>query len=377
MKILFVVTHLLGSGHLSRTLTLARAFQAAGHSVTVASGGMPAPHLNDEGVPLVQISPLQSDGVDFTRLLDATGAVAGARYLSDRQVQLCNVVYDTEPDVLITELFPFGRRVLREEFEALLKAKKSLPGTSLIFSSIRDILAPPSKPSKADFALKTIRTFYDGILVHSDRDVTPLGLSWPVDGLEPYLYYTGFVAPPAAEPHPALDGKGEILVSAGGGDVGSALFAFALQAAHQEPERRWRLLLGGAHAIERCRDILNDAPANLTAEPARRDFRQMLYHAATSVSMCGYNTAQDILQSGCPAVFVPFEAGQEVEQTLRATALSALNQVEVLPASKLTPTALLACIKHVQSGPARVARATSDGAAVTVGVVEKMLRSAI
>jgi len=44
----------------------------------------------------------------------------------------------------------------------------------------------------------------------------------------------------------------------------------------------------------------------------------MLYHAAASVSLCGYNTALDILQAGTPAVFVPFDDGSEVEQGLRA-----------------------------------------------------------
>ena len=48
----------------------------------------------------------------------------------------------------------------------------------------------------------------------------------------------------------------------------------------------------------------------------------MLYHAAASVSLCGYNTALDVLQSGVPAVLVPFDNGGEVEQSLRAEALA-------------------------------------------------------
>ena len=53
MNVLIVVTHLLGTGHLSRALTLGRAFAAAGHDVTIASGGMPAPQLNHSGVTLL------------------------------------------------------------------------------------------------------------------------------------------------------------------------------------------------------------------------------------------------------------------------------------------------------------------------------------
>ncbi len=76
MKVLIVVTHLLGTGHLSRALTLARAFVAAGHRARVVSGGMPAPQFVSDGIELEQLPPLRSDGTDFSRLLDAEGAVA-------------------------------------------------------------------------------------------------------------------------------------------------------------------------------------------------------------------------------------------------------------------------------------------------------------
>ena len=61
MKVSIVVTHLLGTGHLARALTLGRAYGAAGHDVQVVSGGMPAPQLNSDGVDVVQLPPLRSD----------------------------------------------------------------------------------------------------------------------------------------------------------------------------------------------------------------------------------------------------------------------------------------------------------------------------
>ena len=71
MNVLIAVTHLLGTGHLARALTLARAFVAQGHKVQILSGGGPAPQLDHSGVDLLQLPPLRSDGVDFTRLLIA------------------------------------------------------------------------------------------------------------------------------------------------------------------------------------------------------------------------------------------------------------------------------------------------------------------
>ena len=78
MRVMIVVTHLLGTGHLVRALNIARACVDAGHSVTLVSGGMPVVHLDFTGVNLVQLPPLRSDGVDFTRLLTSDGSVASA-----------------------------------------------------------------------------------------------------------------------------------------------------------------------------------------------------------------------------------------------------------------------------------------------------------
>lgn len=374
MNVLIVVTHLLGTGHLARALNLARAYGAAGHDATVVSGGMQAPQLNSDGVTVLQLPPLRSDGVDFARLLDQDGALAGPEVYDARRAMLMDHLQDLQPDVLITELFPFGRRTLKAEFTALLEAAHDLPQRPLICASVRDILAPPSKPAKAALADDLIARFYDAVLVHSDAGITPLSLSWPVsDAVQAKLRYTGFVAPPPAGPHPHGLGDGEIIVSAGGGDVGAHVFDTCRAAAARDPDRRWRLLLGGQNAAARCDALMQTAPANVVIEPARPDFRQMLYHAAASVSLCGYNTALDVLQSGVRAVFVPFDAGNEVEQGLRADALAQMPGVGVLRNADLTPDSLLATLKTVLASPDRAARSAGlDGAAMTVTLTDEM-----
>ena len=377
MNVMIVVTHLLGTGHLARALTLARAYITLGHTVTIASGGMPAAQLDRGDVQILQLPPVRSDGVNFTVLLDDQGAPASDAMMGDRIAALLGRLAAQAPDILITELFPFGRRILRAEFEALLQAAHNLPHRPLICSSIRDILAPPSKPKKAVLADQLIDTFYDMVLVHSDRDVTPLELSWPVsEALAPKLHYTGFVAPPAPSPHPQGSGTKEVIVSAGGGDVGAHIFAAAIGAARQDPDRHWRILVGGADAAERGADLARAAPANVTVEPARPDFRQMLHHAAASVSMCGYNTALDVLQTGCPAVFIPFDAGSEVEQGLRADALARLPGIAVLRSADLSPDRLTKALLEVTLTARRAPRqAGFDGARETVKITAHHLEA--
>lgn len=373
MKVLIAVTHLLGTGHLSRALTLARAFVAGGHVVRLVSGGFAAPQLDTSGVEVLQLPPLRSNGVDFTRLLDADGALADAAYLEQRRMQLAAAAQDMQPDVLITELYPFGRRSLRQEFLALLEAADALPRRPVILASVRDILAPPSKPEKATKADAVIARYYDAVLVHSDPAATRLQISWPVsDMLETKLRYTGYVAPPAAGPHPQQAGLGEVLVSAGGGSVGTPLYETALEAARLMPDTPWRLLVGGADAAARIAEF-SDKGSPALIEPARRDFRQMLSHAAVSVSMCGYNTALDLLQAGTPAVLVPFDAGNETEQGLRAASLAPLNGFETLPTAALKPETLCAAVKAaMQAAPRPAGGFRFDGAARSVEIAVEL-----
>ena len=150
------------------------------------------------------------------------------------------------------------------------------------------------------------------------------------------------------------------------------MFEAALAAAAQD-QRRWRILLGGADAPARAATLSTSAPSNVVIEPARPDFRAMLYHAAASVSLCGYNTALDVLQSGCRAVFVPFDEGSEVEQSIRAKALATLPGIAVLPSAELAADRLLMALEDVLNAPPR-APATDgfSGAQETVRIVQDL-----
>jgi predicted glycosyltransferase len=378
VKAMIAVTHLLGTGHLSRALTLARAFVANGHDTLLATGGAPAPQLDQTGIQMLQLPSLRSDGTNFTRLLDDTGSPANDRYLKQRSNKLNDAIVAFQPDILITELFPFGRRILSAEFLSLLETAKLLPTSPVILSSIRDILAPPSKPAKATRADEVITSYYDAVLVHSDPHSTQLDQSWPVsEKLAPFLRYTGYVAPPSAPPHPDNAGAGEILVSAGGGSVGDALFQTAIETACLNPGQQWRLLVGGSDAAERVVKLAHQAQGTRTiVEPARPDFRQMLANAAASVSMCGYNTALDLLQAGTPAVMIPFDAGNEVEQTLRATSLASLPGLSVLRNADLTPETLNSHLLQVlKDGPRSNTGLRFDGAARSVQLACDMAKA--
>jgi predicted glycosyltransferase len=376
MRVLICVTHLLGTGHLSRALTLARAFVVKGHEAHVLSGGLPVASLNADGIILHQLLPVKSDGVNFTTLLMENNVVADESYLNRRKQGALALLAKVAPDVVITELFPFGRRVLKGEFLALLNGARNLARPPMVLGSVRDILAPPSKPVKALETDAILAAYYSAVLVHSDPAITALEVSWPVsESLRGKLRYTGFVAPPAAAAHPDGVGRGEVLVTAGGGEVGLPLFQTALQAAAADQDTKWRLLVGGNNKERDINALRYEAQSeNVIIEPTRPDFRQMLAHAKAAVCMCGYNTAMDLLQCGTPAVFVPFDAGGEVEQTLRATALAERDDFAVVSAGEATAERILAALNRVTtSRPSRRETVLFDGAQETVKITEKLL----
>ncbi len=377
MQILMSVTHLLGTGHLSRALTLAHAFTSADHKVTLISGGMPAPHLNAAGIDIRQLPAVRSDGTNFTKLLTPDNDVASTDYLTQRAETMVSILSETQPDIVITELFPFGRRVLRNEFKELLDAAKKQAKPCITLCSIRDILAPPSKPEKSAKTDALISECYDGVLVHSDKATTPLEQSWPVsEMLSEKLHYTGFVAPKPAGLHPNHLGQDEIIVSAGGGSVGKDIFECAVKAAALSSQN-WRLLVGGSHpeaAIKHLQSLVKSN--NITIEPARPDFRQLLNHAACSISMCGYNTALDLMQAGCPGVFIPFDDGGEVEQTLRATSLAKHPSFEVLTNKEMSPEKMILAVQNAQkTGRIQTDNTPFNGADKTVQIAVQIAKN--
>ncbi|MEO1274428.1 MAG: glycosyltransferase [Pseudomonadota bacterium] len=373
MRLLIVVTHLLGTGHLARATALGEAAAAAGHDVTLVSGGMPAPHLARDGVRLVQLPPLRSDGTAFTRLLSGEGRPATDEYLLKRRRALLTALDEAAPGGLVTELFPFGRRVLAGEFEALLQAAKSRPGRPRIFASIRDVLAPPSKPAKAEQTERRLRAYYDGVLVHGDPSVMRLEQSWPITApLRAMLSYTGFVAPALPETTADGDGAGEILVTAGGGPVGQHLFETAVAAAArlEGPHRTWRLLIGGDDRQARIDGLRENAPPWVIIEPVRPDFRELLQRAALSVNQAGYNTILDVAAARIPSVIVPFEDAGETEQAQRAACFAERYGYRVLPERELTPETLATAMEAaLKASPPSAPPPDLSGAARSVALL--------
>ncbi|SEA67801.1 hypothetical protein [Rubrimonas cliftonensis] len=343
-RVAFLVCHLSGSGHLARTLTLAKAVEAAGGAATAISGGRPLPHLDPGPARLVQLPPVAVAGLDYSRLTTPDGAPADDALTAARARRLAEALEEARPDVLVTELYPFGRRILSAEFDAAVVQARGMGAR--VLASVRDIPEPPRRPGRVAAAHAVLRAGYDGALVHGDPAVAPFALGWPgAAEIADLTRATGYVAAPQPEP---VGDPDEVLVAEGGGALGRGLLSAAVEAARRDDGRTWRLRVGGADAAAAAAALTRLARgAPVIAEPAAPDFRARLRTCAAVVSRFGYNAAVEIAQAGAPAVACPLSDGGEREQGLRAAAFARLGIVETLDADD--GPALLAAVRRARN----------------------------
>lgn len=374
LRVLIVVTHLLGAGHLTRAAAIAHGLAEAGHEVTLVSGGRPTALIRTGAFRLVQLPPVQAAAGDFRTLLDAAGEPVGPAHLAERRKLLLAALAETRPQVVLTELFPFGRRVLTSEFEPLLEAAQKVRPRPLILSSVRDILAPPSRPEKAAETHAILARCYDAVLVHGDPTLAALEASWPVGfGVGAPLLYTGYVDPDG-EPAPAVE-SGEILVSGGSSAAALPLYRAALDAARLIVDRPWRVLVGLGVGVNEVGALGAACPPNVVLEPARPDFRALMAASSLFVGQAGYNTAVDLLASRPRAVLVPFEEGGETEQRIRADMLAERGMATVLPEAELSGERLAASIQASLARPRPVPGTISrNGVRRTAELVAELAR---
>lgn len=363
--VLFWVQHLLGSGHLRRTAALARAAADLGVAVTVASGGMPLSHLDTGKARLVQLPPLRAGDAGFSSLVDEAGAPAGETLMSRRRAMLEALVAETQPRVVVTETFPFGRRSLRAEALALLDAAQALPAPPLAVASVRDILQREIRPDRIATMIEMAQERYDAVLVHGDPALVRLEESFPAATLlGERVIHTGYVATgPAVARTEGGPGSDEVIVSVGGGAVGARLLAAAAVArplSRLASSRTWRLLGGDARLV-----TVDAASApGIVVEPNRADFPALLANCAVSVSQAGYNTVTDLFAANARAVLVPFAAQGETEQAERAQRLAERGMAVVVAEQNLDPARLAAAVDSALGlTPLRPGMVDLDGAA--------------
>ncbi len=382
MKILVYCQHVLGIGHLARTMNILAALE--GHEVVLVLGGPETAISVPAHVRVVQLPPLRMDA-RFSGLQ----AVAGDRSLetirTERRTRLLDLFARFRPRVLLVELFPFGRNAFRFELEPLLDAAGRRHDCR-VACSVRDILVERDNREKFERrVIERLNHWFDLLLIHSDPDLVPLDLTFSrMDEIRIPVHYTGFIC---RRPGPEagarirhrlslVPGERLVVASAGGGSVGHRLLA-AVLAAHRRlaaPPCRLRIFTGPYLDAPLFARLVREAGPGARVRRFTDRFPDWLAAADLSISMGGYNTTLDTVAAGCPALIHPF--AQNREQRLRAELLQPCAPLTLLGDDDLEPEPL-ATLVHARltdhhraaDGPGRRCTIRLDGGPVSARIL--------
>jgi predicted glycosyltransferase len=382
MKIIQYCQHVLGVGHLFRSLEISRALSA--HQVILVTGGPPVETDLPEHVREFRLPDLQMDK-GFKGLFSTAKNLTVDQVKAERQKRLLALFERERPDLFFVELYPFGRKAFRFELDPVLEAlREKRLAPCAVFSSVRDILVEKDDHGKHEArVVKTLNRYFDRVLVHADPGLVEIRETFgPFDEISIPVDYTGYIAPkPSADAGPRIrkqmhmdDGEALIVASAGGGNVGAPLL-YAVIRAFAQLERddcRLQVFTGPFLNSRDFDDLKKLAPARAGVDKFTPDFISYLAAADLSVSMGGYNTTMNLLATRVPALLWPF--AQNREQRLRAGRLADRGFLTVLEDADLRPDRLAVMMDQKLSQSTRTAATINlDGAETTAARIQDWL----
>lgn len=359
-KILFYCQHILGMGHFVRSMEIVRGL-VNDFQVCFINGGEVIQGFDvPADVELINLPAIKTDS-EFRSLqaVDSTQDLAAVQ--ESRTQQLLKIYEEFQPDILMIELFPFGRRKFSFELIPLLERVRANGRTTKVVCSLRDIVVTKQNRQKHEEKVcQLMNQYFDLLLIHGDPWFQPLEETFSrIDDLACNIHYTGYIVQPQPEADLSVQ-KPMILVSVGGGRFGHELLDCALDTApilsklirHQiqiftgpfMPESKFLELQSKAQMCE-----------NIRLDRYTPNFLSYMRNADLSISMSGYNTTMNILTTGVRGMLLPFTGNDDQEQRIRAEKLEKLGVIDVIRTEELQPERFAQKIIHcLQKQPTQI-----------------------
>ena len=389
-KIMFYCQYLTGMGHLVRCTEILRHL-VKDFKVCFLNGGQIVPQF--EIPPDVEVINLPGIRIQNGKLIVVDISQDLKEVKESRKNKLIEVFEQFQPDCLITEFFPFGRRLHSFELIPLLDQVKLSGRSTKIVCSLRDIVMTPQYKNRAkreELVCQWMNDYFDLLLFHSDPKLQRLEESFSkVRDLNCEVCYTGYVTqsppktiPPSDEDIASLSqDQPMILASVGGGRHGSELLRTVVEASlilEQHLPHKIVAFTGPFMPKEQFLQLQQLAlgKSNITV---RRYTSHLIAHmekADLSISLGGYNTTMNILRTGVRSLVFPSQSAQLTEQSIRADKLEKLGILDILHPSDLQPRDLanriIACLnkRTVTNIPQRF---DLRGAEKTAGLLKALL----
>ncbi len=347
-----------GLGHLRRTLTLAAELSTsfAEASLLVVTGSPCATFFDlPPRVGLVKLPSVTKDDTGAYVPRGLPGPLAFTLRLRRGLIRETFRLF--EPVLLIVDHQVVG--LFGEVLEVLREARRR--GTRTILG-VRDIIDSPESVAREwglDDCRWALSEGYDRVCVYGASEVFDARLEYPIPPeLADRLEFTGYVVRPSPHlsrrPVPSL--QPQVLVTTGGGEDGAERIDAYLSCLELGGVEWESVIVGGplldTHEARRLRRRADEL-GNVRMHRFHADLPHLLAQCQTVVSMAGYNTCAEILQSKKPSVLLPRMAPRR-EQAIRAERLAGLDLAHNcadLESKRLRRTVETALQRRTLSGP--------------------------
>lgn len=348
-KVMFYCQHILGMGHLVRSMEIVRGL-VKDFEVCFINGGEIIPGFEvPPSVEVINLPAIKTDS-EFQELQVVDGTQSLEEVQESRKNQLLAVFEQFKPDCLMIELFPFGRRRFSFELIPLLEQVQLTGRSTQVVCSLRDIVVTKQNQTRHEEKVcRLMNQYFDMLLIHGDPKFVGLEESFSrVSDLNCKVHYTGYVVQPLPESRTVDEDvtitdpqKPIVLVSIGGGRFGHELLECVIETAPLLERLPHQILIftGPFMPDEKLLQLQEMAlgKTNIMIQRYTSKFLDYMKKADLSISMSGYNTTMNILTTGVRAMILPFTGNQDQEQSIRAEKLEKLGIVEVIHPADLEP----------------------------------------
>jgi predicted glycosyltransferase len=340
-KVMFYCQHILGMGHLIRSVEIVKGL-IPDFQVCFINGGQVIPEFEFPlEIEVINIPAVKTDS-EFNELRPVDSSLTMAEAETIRTNMLLETCDRFQPDILIIELYPFGRRRFSFELIPLIEKAKAM-GTKIV-SSVRDIVVTKQNQQRHEEKVcRLINKYFDLLLIHGDPNFVKLNLSFSrINDLTCPVHYTGYVVQPLPDKRTITLDKPTILVSVGGGRFGHDLLECIANAAPILKDKipHHIQVFTGAFSPEevlfKLQDLTKDLD-NITCDRYTTNLLDYMQQADLSIGMGGYNTTMNILSTDIKAMMMAFQGSNDKEQETRLQKLDSLGRVKMIQPEDLQP----------------------------------------
>ena len=345
-----------GLGHVRRNVLVAREILRRDPTaeVTLVTGVPRRPvWLEQPGLEIVAVPPLLKGGDGAYR--NANMSIQHA--LTERARIFSTTVQEFQPDVVVVDRHPFG--TAGELRTGLKIARRS---GALVVLGLRDIIDEQDvvRQELSTAGWQGVSSIFDEILVYGDPAMCDQQAEYRLP-MRPE--YCGWVVETPATSRPD---ENLLVVSAGGGGDGAAVFMLGLGIVQLRPRLR-AVIAAGPYADDWAGAALDaDPDLNARVRLARDGGAtgDLLVGAGSTVQMAGYNSTVESLAAGLRPVLVPRRTPRR-EQAIRAARLACLGLADMVDesASPAEVAWLLDRPRRLPHGACERAGISFDGAA--------------